>query len=47
MRLRGQLEAAAVERRETAAGLLAADRAVILWEQRLQQEREMQVTSRP
>ena len=41
-RVRGQLEAAAAERRDTAAGLLAADRDVILWEQRLQQEREMQ-----
>ncbi len=42
-RVRGQLEAAAAEKREAAAGLSAADRDVILWDQRLQQERELQV----
>ena len=42
-KVRRQLEAAAAEKREAAAALSAADRDVILWDQRLQLEREMQV----
>ncbi len=42
-RVRDQLAEVTAKKRETAAGMSAADRDVILWDQRLQQELDMQV----